>query len=121
MTNFGDESKNMDKQATDTDAVEDHLTVDQWVKTRKEAGLKFDPQTAEVWWTYEQVLDPYGIYGDLPEECQQVGRAYFARSPDTDIWVVFSDLPDDVRDKLWEMHRSKLAFSAGLFGPSPNP
>ena len=57
---------------------------------RKEAGLKIDPETAEVDWTYAQVLDPYGgAAPNFPEEYWCVGREYFARSPGSDIWVQF--------------------------------
>jgi hypothetical protein len=88
--------------------------IEQWLQARKDEGLRIDPETAEVTWTYAQTLDPYGIYGDLPEECRQVGREYFARSPGREIWVHFHDLPDETREKLWQMHRSELAFPAGL-------
>ena len=88
--------------------------VEQWLASRKEAGLKIDPETAEVDWEYGQVMDPYRVYSDLPEECQQVGRQYFARSPGSDIWVHFRDLPDETRHALWEKHKSQLAFPAGL-------
>jgi hypothetical protein len=92
----------------------DEPNVEQWFTKRKEAGLKIDPETAEVCWIYAQTLDPYGIYPDLPAECRQVGRAYFARSPGTDKWVHFPDLPDETRTALWQRHNSKLAFPAGL-------
>jgi hypothetical protein len=85
-----------------------------WLAIRKEAGLKIDPETAEVEWIYAHTLDPYGVYPELPEECQQVGREYFARSPGSDVWVDFGDLPEATRDALWKKHRSKLAFPAGL-------
>jgi hypothetical protein len=85
-----------------------------WLTIRKEAGLKIDPETAEVEWIYAQTLDPYGVDPGLPEELQQVGREYFARSPGSDVWVHFDDLPDTTRDALWQRHRSKLAFPAGL-------
>jgi hypothetical protein len=88
--------------------------VEQWLASRTAAGLEIDPETAEVDWEYGQVMDPYGVYPDLPEECQQVGRQYFARSPGRDIWVHFRDLPDEIRDALWEKHKSQLAFPAGL-------
>jgi hypothetical protein len=78
------------------------------------AGRQIDPETAEVCWEYAQTFDPYGVYPDLPDEYQQVGRAYFARSPGSDIWVDFGDLPEQTRDALWERHKSKLAFPAGL-------
>jgi hypothetical protein len=90
------------------------MTREQWLAIRKEAGLKIDPETAEVEWCYAQTLDPYGIDPDLPEEYQQVGREYFARSPGSDIWVSFHDLPATTRDALWEKHKSKVAFPAGL-------
>jgi hypothetical protein len=93
----------------------------QWLATRKEAGLHIDPETAEVEWTYALTLDPYGIYPDLPEECRQVGREYFARSPGSDIWVAFHDLPEATQDALWKRHRKKLAFPAGLFDGSSEP
>jgi hypothetical protein len=98
-----------------TDTTEDQLTVEQWLQVRKEAGLRIDIETAEVEWIYAQTLDPYGVIADLPEEYRQVGRSYFARSPGSDIWVSFYDLPDETRDKLWKMHSAKLAFPAGLF------
>jgi hypothetical protein len=82
---------------------------------RTEAGRNIDPAIAEVEWTYAQTLDPYGIDPDLPEEYQQVGRKYFARSPGSDIWVWFGDLPETTRTALWERHKQKLAFPAGLF------
>jgi len=56
-----------------------------WLAGRKEAGLKIDPETAEVEWTYAQTLDPYGVYPELPEEYWQVGREYFARSSGSDV------------------------------------
>jgi hypothetical protein len=90
--------------------------VKQWLAIRKEAALQIDPETAEVEWTYAQTLDPYGIDPDLPEEYQCVGREYFARSPRSDVWVWFGDLPDAIRDVLWEKHKSRLAFPAGLPG-----
>jgi hypothetical protein len=85
---------------------------------RKAAGLQIDPETAEVEWTYAQTLDPYGDDPNLPEEYRQVGREYFARSPKSDAWVWFGDLPEATRDALWNKHKSQLAFPAGLEGPT---
>jgi hypothetical protein len=90
------------------------ITTEQWLAIRKEAALKIDPRTAEVFWRYAQTLDPYGVDPDLPKEYRQVGREYFARSPDSDAWVWFGDLPEKVRDALRERPKSKLAFPAGL-------
>jgi hypothetical protein len=92
----------------------DAFDVEQWLASRKEAGLKIDPETAEVCWEIALIADPYGVYPDLPEEMQCVGRVYFARSPGSDIWIHFHDLPDQTREALWQRHKYKLAFPAGL-------
>ena len=95
--------------------VEAPQTTKEWLAIRREAALRIDPATAEVFWTYAQTLDPYGIDPEMPDELRQVGREYFARSPGSDVWVWFGDLPEKVADALWEKHRSRLAFPAGLF------
>jgi hypothetical protein len=94
----------------------DQMTVEQWLAIRKGAGLKIDPETAEVDWWYARTFDPYHLnLPDLPEE-YNIGREYFACSPGSDIWVWFDDLPKPTRDALWEKHKRKLAFPAGLEG-----
>ena len=80
----------------------DQMTVKQWLAIRKEAGLKIDPETAEVTWIYAEECDPYGVHPDLPAEWSCVSRAQFARSPGSDVWVNFGDLPAATRDALWE-------------------
>jgi hypothetical protein len=90
------------------------LSLEEWAQWRKAAGLHIDPETAEVLWKYTQVADPYGVWPNIPEEYQCVGRSYFARAPGMDVWIEFSDLPDATHDALWEKHKSKLAFLAGL-------
>ena len=86
--------------------IEDQLTVEQWLQIRKEEGPRIDPETAQVMWWYAQTLDPYGVYPDIPEECNCVGREYFARTPGSDIWVCFGDLPDETRETLWKIYTS---------------
>jgi hypothetical protein len=81
---------------------------------RTEAAKHIAPETAEVYWAYGQTMDPYGIDPDLPDELRCVQRVYFARSPDSDIWVCFYDLPEEIRSALWEKHKRQLAFPAGL-------
>ena len=108
MTN----ENNLSQAAKDVRTVE--VTVEYLNALRKAVGLHIDPETAEVEWTYAQTLDPYGDDPDLPEEYWQVGREYFARSPGSDVWICFHDLPKEVREALWEKHKSKLAFPAGL-------
>jgi len=74
--------------------------VKRFLAERKEAGARLDPATAEVEWRYALTLDPYDICPDLPEECRQVGREYFARSPGSDVWVSFRDLPEETAKVL---------------------
>jgi hypothetical protein len=103
-----------DKQQSENKEEAVGMTIEEFLAIRKGAGLKIDPETAEVWWEYAHVLDPYGIHPNLPNEARCVGRAYFARSPDSEIWVEFGDLPEATRDALWEKHKRRLAFPAGL-------
>ena len=77
----------------------------QWLAIRKEAAAKIDPETALVRWEYGQVLDPYGLY-ELTDEEDCIGRNYFARSPESEVWASFGDLPENIRDALWEKHKS---------------
>jgi hypothetical protein len=88
--------------------------VKQFYAIRKEAGLRIDPETAEVEWWHVQMMDPYGIKPELPAELQQVGRGYFAWSAESDVCVWFGHLPDATRDALWAKHRRKLAFEIQL-------
>jgi hypothetical protein len=71
---------------------------------RKAAGKLIDPATAEMTVDWAQVLDPYGVLDDLPDEANCVGRAYFVRAPNSDIWIDIRDLPDatlhEVRQRL---------------------
>jgi len=104
---------------TELTASEKAETED-WLAIRKEEALKIAPETAEVELCYAQTLDPYGVLDEweLPEEFHQVGRAYFARAPGSDIWVNFRDLPRETRDKLWNRYSRNLAFPAGPEGLS---
>lgn len=92
----------------------DGLSIEKWLQNLKEEGLKIDPDTAEVEWCYALTLDPYGVHQDLPQEYQQIGRKYFARSPGSENWIWFGDLPLATSERLWDRHKSKLAFPAGL-------
>jgi hypothetical protein len=73
-----------------------------WLAIRKEAAFEIDPETAVVTWWYVEILDPYGVDPNLPKECHQIGRVYFARSSGSDVWISFYDLPDAVCKRLWE-------------------
>ena len=108
--------KKPNKKARINDVPTVEVTVEYLEALRKEVGRHIDPDTAEVDWVYAQVLDPFGDGRDLPEEFQQVGRDYFARSPGSNLWIWFHDLPDATADRLLEKHEHKLAFPAGLPG-----
>ena len=90
------------------------LTIRQWLQIRKDEAMRIVPETAEVDWSYVLDFDPYGIGLKLSPEESQVGRGYFARNQGSDIWVLFRDLPEETRRRLWDMHSSELAFPAGL-------
>ena len=90
------------------DNTETVLSTEQLAAMRKEAGLRIDPQTAEVTWTFAYVpFDPYSDGLLVPEEYKQVGRAYFARSPESDVWVWFGDLPQETQTRLFEASRAR--------------
>ena len=103
-------TNNTETAAAAPEAVETAKSADQireeWLAIRKRAGDKIDPETAEVTFWFGQILDPYGINPDLPKECYEGGRLYFARSPGSDIWVSFYDLPAASCDRLWEKLRA---------------
>jgi hypothetical protein len=98
--------------------AEERAELEQWLAVRREESLRIDPETAEVDWNYALTFDPYCILDEweLPEEFHQVGRAYFARVPESDIWVEFGDLPESTREALWKKRGHGLAFPAGLEG-----
>jgi hypothetical protein len=84
------------------DMTEVEISVEEWLVIRVEAGKKIDPRTAEVMRVYNNMADPYGVYADPPNECQQTwGKMFFARSPDSEIWVFFGDLPYEIVTELW--------------------
>jgi hypothetical protein len=76
------------------------MTTQEWLAIRKEAGLKIDPETAKVTWEWGLVLDPYGVL-EIEEDGRCIGRSYFARAPENDIWVSFHDLPAEIVSALW--------------------
>jgi hypothetical protein len=102
MTNDEDTVRRLDPSETSSGMISEQITDEQWLAIRREAGLRIDPETAEVLWEYAQTFDPYGVNPGLPEQCQQVGREYSAGSPGSDIWTWFGDLPDATRTALWE-------------------
>jgi hypothetical protein len=81
---------------------EEAVKIREWLEIRRLEGQDIDPETAEVtfWWT--QAHDPYGVYGSLPEECDCVGRSYFACAPGSKMWVCVDDLPEETVTRIRE-------------------
>lgn len=103
-----------------TDATRDQLAVEQWLQIRKEEGLKIDPATAEVMWDFAEAYDPYGLYPDPAGGYCCLGRTYFARSPGSDIWVWFGDLPDEAKEKFSQMRRAENGLPPRLPDGDPD-
>jgi hypothetical protein len=76
-----------------------------WKELRELAGRQIDPTTAEVLCSSGKIGDPYGVY---PNERDCIGRLYFARSPGTNLWIEFGDLPEATRVALKESVISRL-------------
>jgi hypothetical protein len=75
------------------------ITRKQWLAIRKASGPQIDPNNAEVISMYRDALS-YRVVGmvGVPE------LEHFARSPESDEWVRFCDLPDDTRLALCTKH-----------------
>ena len=83
------------------------MSLKQWLAIRKEEAPRINAQKAKVSWSYGQIMDPYGADPYLPPEYDCVGRVYFARNPDSNIWVSFYDLPTETCDVLWARMKSQ--------------
>jgi hypothetical protein len=85
------------------------------IERRRQIGLTIDPATAETMFWYADLYDPYRIC-DEKMHIGQIGRERFARHPDASWrdWVNFDDLPEAIRNALWERDGRKLAFPYGL-------
>jgi hypothetical protein len=89
------------------DTAEGKISVEDWFRRIKEEGTRIDPETAIYTDTYAALVDPYGVFGELPEEMHQHQYDWyqFARSPESEIWVEFEDLPEDTRNRILERIR----------------
>ena len=81
-------------------------------------GLKIDPETAEVDWTYEQTFQNFGVLDDqeLQKNFIKSGVSIGRVPKEANVWIHFSDLPEGIREAIWAKHRSRIAFPAGLEG-----
>jgi len=100
----------------DTPGAPSEAKKREWLAIRKKAGRGIDPETAEVMYVPGCAFDPYYIEPPelFEEEGRLVGRLYFARSPGSDIWVWFGDLPRATDKALWEKYKARLSWPAGL-------
>jgi hypothetical protein len=101
----GIENCEMERDVTITYSKDYENKVKEWSAICKEAGKKIDPETAEVTRFSVHTVDPYGVYPYLYGEYCQIGREFFARAPDSEIWVWFGDLTSETRDKLHKRPR----------------
>lgn len=79
------------------------MSREQWLQSRKAEALKIDPDTAEVSWIYGDKNDPYCLCRIRADDHQHVidlGAIWFAKSPDSDVWVWNRNLPAEVFDKI---------------------
>jgi hypothetical protein len=74
----------------------------EWRMVRKEAGRILDPDAADVICLYVETADPYGFCAEIPEGVSCVARDYFARAVGSEMWIVFSDLPERTAERLWQ-------------------
>jgi hypothetical protein len=69
--------------------------IEEWLAIRKAEALKIDPDTAEVDWEYGQTLDRYGVYPELPDEYENILRA-FRVAKSGSILAIFPKRPEIV-------------------------
>ncbi len=67
------------------------MTPEEFYAERREAAKRIDPETAEIYWNWTSVLDPYRVYPPFEED--NVGRVWFAHTPEEGS-VSFYDLPE---------------------------
>jgi hypothetical protein len=109
----GNEENTM--ESTNSSTFNDFLDrLDRWVKggwlskegkqrllRSLEAAQHIDPETADVKWEYTPFLDRYAEF----RVSSKMARQYFARSPGSDIWVSWGNLPEQTELSLWEKHK----------------
>ena len=63
--------------------------IRKYLGDRKREAVTIDPKTAEVTWSYEETLDPYGVH-DLPPELRQSWpRVFCSPSGQRDLGLVW--------------------------------
>jgi hypothetical protein len=74
-------------------SVIDGMPVKQWLQCRERAALDIDPATAKIARSDGWIVDPYGVYPEVPERYSHWVEHHFVCSPDSNVWVWFDDLP----------------------------
>lgn len=97
--------------------------VKAWLNARKEEGKLLDPETCELHWDYGYDCDPYGtgyVDGDPDHpiadwpEMQQIGRQYWARRPNSGVWVNDQDWPAAISKVIWNRIEKTPGFVLAL-------
>jgi hypothetical protein len=84
--------------------------IGEFRERRRKAGLKIDPETAEICKDLTECCDPYGIDPLLPREFKdQPAKTWYVRSPGSDIWVYIGDLPRTTSDALFGSQQAGVA------------
>jgi hypothetical protein len=95
----------------------DPQAIEVYIKRVQEEALKIDPATAEIdRWRVPAALNSYGFYPEPLDENQSfkdqtagpfekqidisTRLTWFARSPGSDLWIEFDNLPEAVRSAL---------------------
>src|SRR5262249_31878762 len=79
-----------------------------------EGARRIKPETAEVTSIMVFTLDPYSVHPIIPEEFRQIGREYFARAPDSELWVWFGDLSDATCDACGRIENPQVVGAGGF-------
>ena len=67
---------------------------------RRQAGRAIDPKTAEAFSTFRQVIDPYNDLSEFTEETYCIGRFWFFKNPDSNVWIWEHDIPNEITDAV---------------------
>jgi hypothetical protein len=86
----------------------------EWLASRKEAGLKIAIETCELGRWPANDCDPYEIKIDLdPDIYVQVGTNRFVRSPESNGWVHEGDLPSAKAKAMYDRIYREAARARG--------
>ena len=116
-------SEASDKDITLSDAQDSTGSRDKdiWMPEEIPEEQVPNPRTATLTWWYAQVVDPYGVVPDLPEEAQLVGREYFLVE-DGKTPVLVRDvraMHPEIDEREWEALMQAAAARDESYDPFP--